>query len=92
MSGRRKPRDPEAVKPSGMSLADYKASGALDTPLPTVEYMVYTADGRQFACFPHTPTGWHDAAESAILIGGTVKDYRPVPTSYWKTGEAHYDH
>jgi hypothetical protein len=90
MSGRRKPR--EVPAPSGMTLADYRASGALDSHLPSREYIVLTADGRQFSVHPMTPEGHEQAQATADRIRGRIEEYTPHASTYWKTGDAHYDH
>lgn len=93
MSGRRKPRDPESggPLPSGWSLADYRASGVLDTPLPAKQYVVTTAAG-EFSIHPHSPEGEAEAQRQADLYHGTVTTRSPKPTTYWKSGETHHDH
>lgn len=91
MSGRRKPRDPEA-KPTGWTLDDYKKSGALTPSLPDKEWLVRTSDGRQYSVHPFTDEGHDQAQTTASKIGGTIEEYKPIRSTYWNTGEPRYDH
>lgn len=92
MNGRRKPRDPDAPTPSGWTLADYKRAGVLDTPLPARMWLVVAPDGHQFSVHPFNDEGHAEAQTTADRIHGTIEEYKPKPSTYWKTGETHYDH
>lgn len=51
-------------------------------------WLVRTADGRQFSVADD-----RDRADAvAESIGGTVEWYTPTQSTYWSSGEKHYDH
>lgn len=70
------------------TLADYKASGALDRKPVPPGWLVRTADGQQFS----TPKTEEAAQRWAEKIGGTYEWYTPIQTTAYQTIGQTYDH
>ena len=84
---RPKMADPEPRARGFSTLAEYRASGALDPKPVPPGWLVRTKDGYQFS----TPSTEEEASRQADRIKGTYEWYVPVQATQTTVGET-YDH